>query len=294
MTELADYTFQFQDLVFGLGQPVAVDGEGWDIGTDSVEDQDAFNIFGDSVSFGTDSREPALWSWTGHTDLARFSDDALEATRQLGRRWLAKDLRQPGVVVPLFYAVGGRTRVVFGRPRTFSQTMDNGIIKGNIPVQFEFKRADTLFYGNELFGVDISIDPQESTGIETPLTFPLTTLSTIANPGTIASVGGDELAPFTAQIHGPVTNPRISNASGDWELQLMITLEADEYVTISTYPWGARAVRNDGAQVSAWSAQSRLSKARLNPDGETLHFDGIDSSGTATCSISWRPAYSTI
>jgi hypothetical protein len=293
MTDLADYTFQFQGIVFGLGQPVAVDGDGWDIGTDDVNNQDAFNIFGDSVSFGEDSREPAVWSWTGHTDLARFADDALEAVRQLGKRWLAKDLRKPGVVVPLYYGVGGRTRVVFGRPRTFSNTMDNGIIKGNIPVQFEFKRADTLFYSADVLSIDISVDEQESTGFIMPATFPLTSLTPIGQPGTIVAVGGDEPAPFAAEIRGPVVNPKISTA--DWEVQLILEIEAGESVFVSTYPWGTRAIRSSGADVSGhFGAQSRLSKARLDPAGETIEFDGIDSSGTASCTIVWRPAYSTI
>ena len=298
MAILQDYQFELGGVAFGYGLPVAVDGEGFDPGTDDPETQDSFTGFSESLDFGVDSLQPASWAWAAHTDKAINDLEAVEASRQLEIAWrTACDRRDPGAVAALRYAMAGRTRVVFGRPRRYSSTKTNSMIYGLIDITSEFQRADTLFYGDDVKAITLRMQPQESRGFVSPIVSPITTLIGATSLSSTSMIGGDEPAPFIATINGPssgsITNPRISN--GQWELQLLVSIAAGESVEISTYPWAMRATRNDGASVSGrFTAKSRLSKARLAVAGETLRLDGIDSSGTATATVQWRTAYSTI
>lgn len=298
MTVLEDYQFELGGVVFGYGLPVHVDGEGFDPGTDEPETQDVFNGFTESFAFGVDSRQPAVWTWAAHTDFARNAVDAVAASTELNKAWLtAVDPRLPGDVAALRYAFAGRTRVVYGRPRRFYSTKTNTMLYGVIDITAEFARADNLFYDDELQQITMGLQPQQSLGFTTPIVFPLTTLTGAPPLGTTPVIGGDVPAPFIATINGPtsgsVARPKLSTDS--WELELDVTIDAGESITINTYPWGMRAVRSDGANISGrFTGKSRLSRARLAVAGETIRFDAIDSSGTATATIAWRRAYSTI
>ncbi|MBC7760720.1 MAG: hypothetical protein H7201_02765 [Candidatus Saccharibacteria bacterium] len=297
MAILQDYQSELGGVAFGYGLPVAVDGEGFDPGTDDPETQDSFTGFTESYDFGVDSLQPASWAWGMHTDLAQFSDDAIRDSAALEIAWkTACDRRDPGAVAALRYAIGGRTRVVYGRPRRYSSTKTNSMIYGVINITSEFQRADTLFYGDDLSSITLNMQPQQSLGLMSPIVSPITTLVGAPPLSTTSVIGGDVPAPFTATINGPssgsITNPKISN--GQWELQLLTSIASGQSVTISTYPWAMNAIRSDGAYLSSFTAKSRLSKARLAVAGETLRLDGIDSSGTATATVQWRRAYSTI
>lgn len=298
MTALQDYQFELAGVVFGYGCPVAVDGEGFDPGTDEPEVQDAFNGFTESNAFGVDSRNPATWLWAAHTDKALNAVDAVAADQALNLAWLkAVDFRVAGDVAALRYRMAGRTRVVYGRPRRYHSDRTNAMLYGVVNITSEFARSDTLFYGDEIDEISLAMQPPITTGFETPFTFPLATGAGAPSLSVTPPNDGDVPAPFVATIVGPqsgsITNPRLSTAN--WELELRTEIQAGQQVVIDTHAWAMSATRSDGADLSGrFSAKSRLSKARLAVAGETVRFDGIDSSGTATAKIAWRPAYSTI
>jgi hypothetical protein len=290
---LSDYQFEINGVVFGKGCPVAADAEGFDTGVDSHEAQDAFNAFNDSLSFGRDAVNPSQWAWAAHTDKALTPGEALEAGRQLGVAWNDRVLRQtPGAVAALRYCIDGRTRVVYGRPRSFAQVMSNQIIYGVIPMNLEFQRADTLHYGDELHTFSVSGRPSTIAGFKTPIKTPLTTIGAVPTTDSLPGFGGDAPAPFEATFTGG-TNPKLFTDA--WEIQLDTSLADEQSITVSTYPWGIRAIRDDGARMpGVLSMKTRLSKARLDPAGESLRFSVVDSSGRASCTIAWRTAHTTI
>ena len=66
----------------------------------------------------------------------------------------------------------------------------------------------------------------------------------------------------------------------------------ESFVTVRP---GRNALRSDGVRLpAALSLASRPSRARLRPQGESIRFDALDSSGTASCQIRFRPALTTI
>lgn len=294
MTELSEYQFELGGVVFGRGCPVTIDGDGFDPGTDEPTAQDVFDGFTESVAFGEDKRTPALWVWAMHTDEARTSEDAIADERELALAWRnAVNVREAGTAAALRYNIGHRTRVVFGRPRRFAGGKPSSLIYGLVGIVADFQRADNLFYADQEESITVAAPPQENYGLMTPLISPITTLAGSPVFGVTPQVGGDVPAPFLATIEGPIVNPKLSTDS--WELELLTSIPDGMSVTISTYPWGMRAVRSDGANLSGYfTAQSRLSKARLAVGGESIRLDGIDSSGTASATIRWRAAYTTI
>lgn len=294
MTDLNNYQFELGGVVFGYGAAVATDEDGFDPGSDSYTTQDSDRSSTDSIAFGEDSRKPGLWTWNLYTATAEFPEDAVYDLAALGREWRGESYRRtPSKVAELRYRIADRTRVVYGRARNWSDTMNNKMLSGLIEADCEFQRADTLFYDDAFQSTPVSIVPAEPRGLVSPIISPITTLAGEPRHGTIALVGGDVPAPFIATINGPVLNPKISGIG--WELELLVNLGAGQSVRLSTYPWELRAIRNDGANLSGMlSAKSRLSKARLDPAGEDLYFDGTDGTGAASCVVQWRPAYITM
>lgn len=293
MTVLQPYQFEINGYAFGRDLDVSTNDDGFDSGTDTAESQDVFNRYFDSIAFGEDAVSPAPWMWELHTDTARSAADSLNHLRDFGVAWKsAVERRVPGAVAALRYNIGGRTRVIFGRPRPLGLTTDNSIIAGHVGITAEFARSDILFYDDEVQETTITLVAPVGGGLITPLVTPLTTVSSAPNSATIPLIGGDEPAPFEATFRGPITNPVLRG--GDWEVRLAYSISDNESVTVSSYPWGARAVRDDGANLSGRLGSTRLYEARLDPAGETLQLDGIDSTGTASCTIAWRRAYQTI
>lgn len=291
---LEDFQFEFGGVVFGFDCPIATDGEGFDPGIDSIQGQEALNTFNDSLAFGVDALEPSEWAWTLHTDKSVNATEARAAVRQLAAVWNDRELRMtPGAVAPLRYRIDGETRVVYGRPRPLGQVLNNQILYGVIPLSLEFKRADALHYEDQLRTFNVAMKPSSELGFTFPITFPLTTMVGTPTSATLAAFGGDADVPFEVTFKGPSVNPKLT--SGRWEVGLRRELAAGESITVSTYPWAARAVRSDGVRLpGVLTMQTRLSKARLRPEGEALQYSAIDSSGTSTCTIAWRAAETTL
>lgn len=202
-----------------------------------------------------------------------------------------------GTVSFIKYRIAGRTRRIYGRARRWAPTIGNRILGGYSEIVAEFQRADRLYYDDVARSEQIDAAAAIPTGFVTPLVFPLSTLEGAPRSGTIADTGGDVPAPFVAQFIGPqtgsATQPKLSGTG--WEIQLDTTLLPGQVITVDTRPWAYRALRNDGANLSGkLTAKSRLAKARIDNEGDTLWFDTTDASGTARCVVSWYPTYDSL
>lgn len=291
---LADYQFSLDGVVFGYGAAVGVPADGFQPDGDEYTVQDNERPSSDSIAFGEDYRTPGDWSWTLHTNDAEDDVAAMAAMKDLELAWRGDATRRfPSKVSELRYAIAGRTRIVYGRPRRWAPSFDNRILSGYREVDCDFRRADTLFYDDEFKTSAVTIVQSVGNGLTAPIISPVTTLQGAAREGTLPAIGGDVPAPFRATINGPVSRPSITGVG--WSIELDMVIAAGDTVVISTYPWEMRATLNGNTNVSGrLSANTRLSKARLAPTGETVYFNGIDNTGGATCTIFWRPAYSTM
>ncbi|MGL3804724.1 hypothetical protein ACSYDW_01365 [Paeniglutamicibacter sp. R2-26] len=257
-----------------------------DTGTDAWQTQDSPNPVGDGINFGRDYRSGRLWK----LDFAVGSKDtatALAVRGDLHRAWM-KDDRIPGAMQTLRYSIGGRTRLVYGRPRDFTPETTRSLAAGVALASGEFQTADPWHYDDELRSLQLNIVTASRGGVVLPTTWPLMTESGGERQGVISDVGGDAPAPFIVTFNGPITDPYV-RVSGR-EVKLLTTLAYDQAATVDTRLMTAR--RNDGANLAgALSRKTRLAEARISPGPAEVVFGGADSSGTATATVQWRPTY---
>jgi hypothetical protein len=291
MAVLNDGEFELDGYGFGgESHPIVVQPGGFDPGTSGLRNQDNDNGVSDGLSMGRDTKTPPLWGFTLMTNQYSASD-ALDALEDAAAQWDAPDVRStPGAVQTMRYNIGGRTRRVYGRTRRFAQTVTAGLWSGTSGAVADFQLVDGRYYDDELRQQSVTIVPASTGGLSGVLTGPISTSAGGARQGVIPDVGGKLPAPIVATIHGPITNPWISN--GEWKIELKLTLAYDQSVTIDARPWRTTVLRNDGASLAgALTRNSRLDLARLRPGSAELTFGGTDATGTATCSVSWRPVF---
>jgi len=298
VTNLPDFSFEFRGKRWGLRLPVATDADGFDLG-DADGDFGGQRMPRDSAfAFGGNDRyAPGSWSWDVHTHRARDPQTALADLAALLDTWnAAADTYQRGDVDELTYKIAGRERVVFGRARHAPPILPQSFVTGVAKSTLTFDRADLLYYG-EKRAINVGLAPAVPVGFKSPFTTPMTSLAGSGRVGSLdaAGVGGDRPTPFVAVITAggqPVLNPSLR---GDgWRIDFDHLLPAGKSITINTYPWAYSARRENGASLHGSMKNTMLSKARLKPTGESLFFDGVDSSGTATCQVTWRPANTSI
>lgn len=138
---LGEHQYELNGVVFGRDTPIMV--ESFQPGGYDIESNDASLPREDGRRFGVDF-------FTGRTmsfEIYIISDsDVFEDLRRLQRAWKANDTRLGyGTVVPLRYRKNGRTRRVYGRPRSFSYTPGRTFVN-EITVTAEFVTVDELFY----------------------------------------------------------------------------------------------------------------------------------------------------
>lgn len=282
---LRDGDFDLNGYVIGGDKSRPVYAVGVDTGMVAHRDQDQLNPHGDDRYFGDDQLEGPTWTLELRTGRNVTTQTALAALGAVTRAWRAAP-RGAGEESVLRYMVGGRTRLVYGRPRNF--TFDPTLLysHGYLSVGAQFVTADTLHYDDARKSLTVSLIPGDAGGLVSPLISPLTTIKGGRRQGLI-QVGGDAPTPLEITIQGPITNPVVS--SRGWVVGLTGSLAWDQSVTIDTR---RRTVqRQDGADLSGWLTRATfLPEARLLPGTQEVVFNGTDATGTATCTVSWLPA----
>jgi hypothetical protein len=294
--ELLDHQFELlgeqddEGVAFGIGRAVSCDAAGFDPGSNDTLIQDQEDPFSGATRMGRDVRTGSTWTWALHVDQTS-EVDALSALDDLADAW-APEALDNGEVMVLRYRVGGRTRRVYGRPRRFAAPPDNRILSGMIPVTADFKRVDPLFYADSPESTILGLEYLSDGGFIFPVTFPVLTQPGGYHTGSVFVSGRRKTWPII-RIDGPVVNPQISTPN--WNLNLTLNMNEGHYVEIDTRPW-KRTVTLDGTSAipGALSAKTRLRDLFLMPGEQAFGFRGISGTGTATCTISWYPAFASL
>lgn len=285
MTELIEGDFELDGYRLGSTEPIFV--EAFDPGVVESRVQDTDNPVGSDRAFGRDRLTGPTWT----LDLVVNEYDAAGALAALGalqKAWRADEVRAtPGAESALRYAIGGRTRLVYGRSRKLAYS-PNGISSGVVQATAEFVTSSPYIYGDEVRSVSVRFVPPTTGGFTAPFTAPIVTAQTGEVQGPIEDVGGEAPAPFRVTFEGPITNPKVT---GDgWEMELLASIPYDRTVTIDTRT--KTVLRDDGANLSgSLSHKSNLGTARLSPGPDYIVFSGVDKTGTSTCLVEWRPVY---
>lgn len=257
-----------------------------------VRNQDTERAQQDGLIVGRDLLGGRVWSWSisAHgTDLA----GVLAANAVLEREWRDPSRLLPGITTPLSYLTDGRWRRVYGRPGRYTgPTPDYLAIGGLGRVVCDFRVTDPLYYDDAESSVKLTIVPATAGGLESPLASPLSTVRSSAPRAGLVTNTGNAPAALKVTFHGPITNPWVRSSAG-LEVGLNGTLAYDETVTVD--PQSGEVTRGDGAPAGGMlTRKTQLSATLLQPGTTELTFGGTDPTGTATATLAWRNAFTSI
>ena len=168
-----------------------------------------FNVLNNKLLPLYEDAIPNFWS-----DMPKASD--------LAREWRFDEGRYVWGSMKTLFVCGedGVSKVIYGRPGSFAAPKPK---VGELwrPCLAEFRRADTLAYSVQEYGVELEIGDI---------------------PQYLTRTGGDASSWFRILAEGPMTNPVFT--IGEHVISFNYTLDEDEVMEISAYPWQRRVVNN--------------------------------------------------
>lgn len=292
MTELQNYQWELDGLVFGYNQPIEHEPDVAP-GEQSFRTQDGTSPVGDANTFGRDKIEPGTWTFKLFTNVEDEAE-AMTLRAQIRKVWRADGVRNtPGAVMPLRYRLGGgETRVVYGRPRRFASPLDNQILSGLAKITCDFRLASDLSFDDVERNYPIGSVAPTAGGFESDFETPLTTEEGIAQ-GTMDFVVGGELdTPGIFDFHGPCSDPVIEIDGGAITIQLFGDIPPGITVTVDSRPWIMSTYRSDGAGVAGLlSRRTRLPNLMLSPGPHYATYAADDPTGASGGTVRWRNAH---
>ena len=256
--------------------------------------QDQSNPVGDNVLMGNDFGDPQP------IKLGMFFKDATaeelaQAAAEFANAWASAQNRGPGEESVLEIGVHGRTLRAYGRPRDLDIDDTELFARRHAEGTAIFDRVNGLFYGDPETGgggqVVLNITPPQARGLVFPIVFPWTTLQGGTRQGIVSNTGLRPTNDITITITGAITHPVVSGPG--WELDIDTTLKYDQSLTIDVR--NKRITRNDGTSLAGTlSRKSRLSKVVLPPGESEFIFRGTSTDGSATASIRWGSAHTSL
>lgn len=276
---------------FGTGATPAFNRTTPEFGGSDIRTADVDRPRSDGRAFGMDFRSGQTISFD--LGVRSTSEETVRAeTETLSRVWRADAVRLlPGAVAELRAEYAGRARIVYGRPRRFAPNFSDAGINNFVTVVADFACVDDVFYADTEASLAFGIVPRSGGGLLAPLASPLaTTLSSDRSQG----IHVDTEMPVwpVVTIAGPIVNPVVT--IGDLvRLSLVGSLAYGETAVIDTRPWRRSALR-DGASVAGALRGTRLSQASLPAGAYEVGFSGTDPTGTASVTVSWRAAFSSL
>lgn len=285
---MRDGSFDLNGQMFGAGTQVRV--RAFEPGDRIVRHQDVDRPGRDGRLMGRDSVDGPEWTF----DLivkGGGGADTFDLLDQIRTAW--ERSHRPGELSVLRYALPGRVRRVYGRPRRFApnmQSVKHGWHFDHYPVLATFQLTDPLIYADTASVLDLALGTASTEGVTWPVTWPVVWGSTPGQRQGEVVVGGDAPVPFEVTFHGPSTG----NASGfwaagaGWRIDLDTTLAWDQSATVDTRT--STVTRNDGRSL-AGSARGRFLTARLSPGQQEISWGATDATGTARMTLTHRPGY---
>lgn len=217
--------------------------------------------------------------------------DAALALERFAGWWRAWSRRGPGDEVALSWGMHGRTRRIYGRPRSFLPEDGDVYVLETVPGEAEFQPNTPLVYDDTPQELSLTITPGGAAGFVFPIEFPWATSLGGQRAGVIDSPGAVPTDDVTFTVRGPIARPKIIGPG--WEIALATSLMWDQSITIDVR---RRTVLRSGGGSAAGtlSRRTRLDSITIPPGPSEIRFEGEDQSGTSQLLVSWRPAYESI
>lgn len=221
---------------------------------------------------------------------AQDDASANAAVSSFMRAWRLGLREEPGRLAPLWVSVGGRSRVVYGRPGRLAPPApgSNAMKQGVAMLTAEFRILDPLVYAAEATETSVSVVPKTLGGIIAPVFTPIKTTLTSDTSYRFVTVEGDADAPFSVTFHGPATDPKVT-VNGT-EVGLVGNVAYDEDVTVNGRARTVELANGDPA-AARMSRGTRIDRMLLPPGEHEIAFTATDRTGTARATVSVTPAF---
>ena len=287
---LKEGQFQIGDLVFGAGTDIRVatfQKESYEVQT-----MDLPMARSDEIRFGKDSLTPTPITlelgimdnysiFEGPKVPMPGQDSASDLQSKFAMEWRAdRERRVWNSQKPLYYCKRGIQKVVYGRPRKFTQGWDR--------------------YGSEFVPIVAQYQPVD------PLSYDANPKQVTAVPGTNMTVNrsnGEIDAWFEAYINGPINKPQITidYTVNSIPITRTITVDynlpADTVLHISSYPWQRRCIASNGQNLSAFliGDSPYLDELTLPPNTTSIiKMTGTGTTAATNITVSYREAYASL
>lgn len=291
MTDLLEKQYELGGVVFGLGAPIDIEkfkpeGIAW-------RTQDGDNPTGDHRDFGRDLLSVTDWGFELYTN-AESEEEAYEFLAALEAVWRAPGIRDtPQAVMPLRFRLRGRERIVFVRPGRWSAPPDNASLTGYIPITCDVRRVDTLFYSVEERSLPVGLTPSTVGGLTEPLMDPLQSLAGPPPVTHVVEIGGTHPTWITVEFAGEMTEPKLEVAG--WVAKWDGSMPYDQKVTIDPRPWKRNVMyKTGGSAAGKLNRRTHLDAMLLAPGEYTVQFSAAVAGGSATATLRWRDADSSL
>ena len=284
--------FRYREVEFG-GRSGSLIVTGFTPGAKEIWGGDRARPNRDGTLAGRTFLGSAIWAFDLSTN-QRDLTGALTTAGTLQAAWEDPAVRlAPLVLVPLQYEMDGRWRRVYGRPDAFTGPKADVLAKQGVGrVTCDFKVHDPLHYDDTESTLTLTIVPASTGGLVAPLIAPLTTVGSGAPRAGFVTNTGDAPTPLKVTFNGPVIDPWVRSPAG-LEVGLTGSLAFDEWITVD--PLAGTVTRQDGQPANGrLTRRTFLSGTLLQPGVTELTFGGTDLTGTATATLSWRNAYTSI
>lgn len=281
--------YQIGDLV--MGRHTAYQIQSFDEQAYNINAQDQQRSVSDEIDFGQDSFAPQtavmkIWildnsvlpGMAGYTGLMlpdAFNTQGQERKDALATEWRGDDVRgQWGAQKPLkCCGRDGVVRVIYGRPRKFHSTKQSRQSEG-WSVDAEFMRVDTLAYSDTEHFLTVAVN---------------------ADPVNVSRTAGSVASWMRFILLGPAVHPIIT--FGEITIEMDYTLDSDESIEISSYPWVRRVINNEGFNRSTKVITDTpyLDQIKFPANAtRAVSWDATGTSGTTSMIVLWRDAWAAL
>jgi hypothetical protein len=279
MADLYEKQFELDGQVFGWDCPVDIKDDGFRPGGNALRTSDADLPTEDGRRFGVDLRGGETWGFS------LFTSPSVE-----GEGWAAyRDVKQ------LRYRLGGQNRCVYGRPRRWTPGDTKSGHAGLLFVEADFETVDAQVYDAEVKAVRVGMGSPLAmeSGFIVPFTPPFTSIPRSTDSTDEAFVDSDEDTQTWVTIMFTTNAGSLSEAEvtvGEWTARLRDTIPPYNAVTLDPRPWVRSAQLASGGGVAINPRVTRMANMWLPAGRHPIIFNGIDPTGSATCTVSWQNA----
>lgn len=262
-----------------------------EIDTGSMAVQDQAVVGHDGQLFGIDTLPGMIITQTGWAYTPGLGQTAMDSYATLAGKWNDPAARLSNGTVQVlraYYPGSGVVRRCYGRGRKIAYTL--GMVnQGAVGFTAQFQAADSSWYSDTEFSVNLTQKPSFAGTLTPPMTPPLQLAATTNFQQNTAQNTGSMPTWPVITFTGPCSFPGLTYVNTPVTIGYNGSLRAGDSLVINTRPW-VRTIKLNGKSVAGLLTGDPMVGLQLMPGSTLMHYTGQDFTGTATCIVQWRNA----